>query len=204
MASDYHQDRGGKMKSRIECVRKLAVTLVAASLVTASVVAVEAPAFAAASQKHCTAKVGTATSQPGKLVCFSKFADAISYVTSGSVKLPQDATSVTEEQLQQGYEKSRAAAPNIVIGISYANTSYQGNTFVHYAATGCDDDGGREYYHQFNSEWNDETSSARGYSRCTGRYWEIGETGTSGDGAGILTDWSGGAMNDKATFVEWL
>src|SRR3954470_10379915 len=95
--------------------------------------------------------------------------------------------------------------PNvIVIGISFLNTNYQGNTYTHWANSGCDNDAGREWYFQFPTNWNDRTSSARGYSLCTGRYWEIGTTGTSGAGAAVDTNWSGGPMNDHATFIEWL
>jgi len=165
--------------------------------------AVSSPAQAAEKTRHCAAKVGTATAKPSAPVCFAGFSEAVSYATGGAVLLPEGATSVTQAQLDRGYATSRAAAVTVIIGISYWNTNYQGSTWITYASAGCDNNKStREWYYQFNSSWNDKTGSAKAYANCVGQYWEIGH-GTWGEGVTVWTNWSGGPMNDQATFVEW-
>jgi hypothetical protein len=182
--------------------------LLAATLVTGSIVAAAAPAQAAPAQ-HC---VAATTSSPNEIsaapVCFSTFAGAIAHATGGSVRLPAGATTVTEQELRTGYAKL-AATDDIgiaayVVGISYRNSGYQGSTFTHTASRECDNDVEREFYYRLPSDWNNQISSAKGYALCTGTYFDgVNAAGTQGSGAKVDTNWSGGAMNDHAAFIQW-
>jgi hypothetical protein len=181
-----------------------AATIAAAGLALA---ALHAPASAAPAPfgEHCVEYVGIGSATP-KLTCFSTFADATSYATSGAVQLPKDATTVTQAQLDAGY--ARAAAAGIVIqavtiGISYDGTGNTGASRTHTRDSGCDSDPGREWWGDLPDDWNDRIGSAVGRSGCTGRYYEHTVNANTGGGDRVLTPWSGGALNNETSFIEW-
>ena len=161
-----------------------------------STILCSAPAHAAPAALNCVAEAGTPTKAQGAPTCFATFAEAISFATHGAVKLPAGARTVTASQLQA------AALASSVLGISYWDTGYSGSTYTHTGATGCDTNSDVDYYFQFPTSWNDKAGSAKEFGLCDGTYWENGY-GTYGGGARVETNWSGGAMNDHATFIDW-
>jgi len=191
------------MSPSVSLVRKfLAVATSIACAALGGAMTFQSSALAAGGEQHCVAQVGSATSKQGAPVCFPEFSQAISYATGGSVKLPAGTTSVTAAQLHRIFAAPRSvAAATYVIGISWWNTNFQGSTYTHTAPSGCTSSG-RDWYFQFPSSWNDKTSSADAFQGCTGYYWQNGN-GTSGSGAFVATGWSGGPMNDRATFIDW-
>ena len=136
-------------------------------------------------------------------ICFGTFAESIAYATDGLVQLPDDATTVTQEQLDSGYDQVSSdgiGIQAIVIGISYWDSGHSGSSWAHTASSGCDDDSGYEWYISGGfAGWNDEISSAQGFSGCQGVYFEHANF----VGASIATSWSGGAMSDRASSVYW-
>ena len=188
----------------MKSMRKLSAFFLSAACAAAgAAVVLQTPAFAVDGNRHCVAKVGSDTEKQGDPVCFSKFSQAVSYATGGAVRFSDDTTTVTKKQLEKIYAAPRTAvAETVVIGLSFVSQNFQGNSWTHTASAGCDDDSAREWYYQFNSAWNDQTSSADAAARCTGIYWEAGH-GTYGSGAWIRTGWSGGPMDNRATFIDW-
>lgn len=183
----------------------IAATIAAAGLALA---ALHAPASAApaASGKHCVEYASGSTTAASTLTCFSTFSDSIRFATSGAVQLPVGANAVTQAQLDAGY--ARAAASDIVvqvvvIGVSYDGTGNSGASRTHTRASGCDSDSGREWWGDLPDDWNDRISSAVAFSGCTGRYYEHTVNANTGGGATVLTPWSGGAMNNRSSFIEW-
>jgi hypothetical protein len=155
--------------------------------------------------RHCVSEALPAGSKEDPLspVCFGTFAEAIAHATAGVVQLPGDATEVTQEELDASYAQAAAGdirLAAVVIGISYWDDNYHDGSWTHTASAGCDNDSDFEYWIiNVGSSWNDEISSARGFSLCQGIYYENANFG----GAQIGTDWSGGAMNDKTTSIRW-
>jgi hypothetical protein len=155
-----------------------------------------APAHAAPAALNCVAEAGTPTKAQGAPTCFATFAEAISFATHGAVKLPAGATALTTSQLKS------AALATTVLGVSYWNTGYSGSSYTHIGSGGCDTSSDIDYYFQFPADWNDKAGSGREYGLCDATYWDNGH-GTYGSGASVAADWSGGAMNDHATFIDW-
>jgi hypothetical protein len=167
--------------------------LTSALLLTTIVVA-SGPAQAAPAGQHCVAEAGTPTKAPGAPTCFATFPEAIAFATKGAVKLPAGAG---PSQLT-----TTAALATTVLGVSYWNTGYSGSSYTHTGSSGCDTSGDVDFYFQFPTAWNDKAGSGREYGLCDATYWDDGH-GTYGSGASVAADWSGGAMNDHATFIDW-
>jgi hypothetical protein len=166
------------------------------ALLLAAIFSASGPAQAAPPALHCVAEAGTPTTAPGVPTCFATFPEAISFATKGAVKLPAGATSLTASQL------TTAALASTVLGVSYWNTGYGGSSYTHLGGSGCDTNSDVDFYFQFPAAWNDKAGSGREYGLCDATYWDNGH-GTYGSGAQVAADWSGGAMNDHATFIEW-
>jgi hypothetical protein len=138
-------------------------------------------------------------------VCFDNFPDAISYATAGAVELPDGATTVTQQQLDQGTDAARsngAAAVQVLIGASYDGVDWgSAATWHHWVQNrGCDADPGREYVTaNVGDTWNDVIDSANGYNRCQGRYFEHANF----RGASVSTNWGGGLLEDETSSIAW-
>ncbi|MEJ3742654.1 hypothetical protein WEI85_05090 [Actinomycetes bacterium KLBMP 9797] len=193
-----------------------------ATLLGLAVVAVAVPASAApatahissvrtAATPHCVVQATPAGSvrTPAAAACFATFAESVAHATSGAVRLPANATQVTQQQLDAGYAKARAAAPAsggigimaVVIGISYFNTGFSGSSSVHQAATDCDTNADVDWL--INQLTNDNVfSSAQAFGQCQGIYYDL--PNRPAGGARVNTNWSGGAMDNRASSVEWV
>jgi hypothetical protein len=173
---------------------------------------VEASDLRPAGGTHCVSQlvpVGSTAKVPAPR-CFGSFAEMISFATGGAVRLPADATRVTQAQLDvvrpmEGTVQPPFVAPaNVVVGISYKDTGFSGDSWAHQATAGCDNDAGYEWQNATpfvgpDGTWNNAISSAEGFSDCTGRYWEF----SNHTGANVDTDWSGGAMNNATSSIKW-
>jgi hypothetical protein len=178
----------------------IALALIAATTATATVAA--SPANGAPVDQHCVGAAATGKQPLTAPVCFGSFAEAVRYATDGAVRLPAGATTVSQAELDRGYAAAGARVQTAVIGISFMNTAFTGASFTHTAAAGCVTGAAREWFFQLPTGWNDRISSAQSFSNCLARYWENGN-GVTGSGASVVTNWSGGPMNDRATFVDF-
>jgi hypothetical protein len=113
------------------------------------IVSADDPAPAEDAGTHCASEAVPVGSNrtPGPPVCFDSFPDAISYATSGAVELPDGATTVTQQQLDQGAARPNgAAAVKVVIGVSHDGLDWPESpgTLTHWVWNrGCDADPGR-------------------------------------------------------------
>lgn len=159
----------------------------------------------AAGPGHCVSRALPAGrgGEAAPPVCFKTFAGAISHATGGLVRLPGDATSVTQKELDAGYAraaKSGIAVTSVVLGISYWDTDFEDSSWAHTASSGCDGDLAAEWTLSYvGSGWNDEIGSAVGYSQCEGVYFEHANF----TGAQVVTPWNDGAMDDEASSILW-
>jgi hypothetical protein len=192
----------------------LAAGLLTATLTGAAAAAPstgEAGAGSAAPTTHCVSPAVPAGATRTSLTvtrCFSSFDDAISYATNGAVRLSAGATMVTQRQLDEArFTTSGYQQPNltsVVLGVSYQDTGWTGNTWIHTGSYGCDTDPDIDWQNAGplsgpGGGWDNSIGSALAYSNCTGRYWA-----TAGFvGANIDTGWSGGVMNNAASSIQW-
>jgi hypothetical protein len=174
--------------------------------IQSGIVSADDPAPAEDAGTHCASEAVPVGSNrtPGPPVCFDSFPDAISYATSGAVELPDGATTVTQQQLDQGAARPNgAAAVKVVIGVSHDGLDWPESpgTLTHWVWNrGCDADPGREYWvNNLGDDWNDRIDSAQGYNRCQGRYFEHANL----KGASVSTNWAGGPLEDEATSIAW-
>jgi hypothetical protein len=179
-------------------------TLVVATLAPAAPAGTHSAPPGTPSHRHCVvaaypAGVGP-QAQVAEPACFDTFAAAISHATDGTVRLPHDATEVTQAQLDAGRDEPGPAST--VIGIEYEDSGYGGQDWVIAQANGCDD-GGAEVWLRADltgHEMNNEISSARAYNGCKSRHFE--HANFSGDhhlcGCAQM-----GAMSDRTTSIRW-
>lgn len=121
--------------------------------------------------KHCVIEIEPL--RPGEIAsdirlvgCFADFSEAIAAATGGEVQLPPDVgpDEVTAEMLAP-------AQSQIVIGIDYLYSNFQGNSVVWETAhtPGCSD-GTTFETPSMPPGWNDQVSSARSYAGCNHYY----------------------------------
>jgi hypothetical protein len=121
--------------------------------------------------QHCVVEIdplrpGERASNMRPVGCFATFSEAIAAATGGEVQLPTNVgpAEVTAEMLAP-------AQSNIVIGIDYIYSNFQGNSLVWKTAhtPGCSD-GSTFETPNMPSGWNDVVSSARSYAGCNHYY----------------------------------
>jgi len=195
-------------------VRRLTVgAAVAAGLLTAVVAtpATAAPNLRPAATTHCVSAsvpAGSAVTGTPAARCFGSFAEAISFATSGTVRLPAGSTMVTQQQLDAGRASAlgygQPAIASVVLGVSYKDTGWSGDSWIHTGSYGCDTNADVDWQNTGplvgpGGGWDNEIGSALAYSDCTGRYWAM----SGFAGANIDTGWSGGVMNNAASSIQW-
>jgi hypothetical protein len=166
-----------------------------------------------AATKHCVSAAvpagSTATAVP-QARCFRSFTDAISYATDGTVRLPAGATRVTQAQLDTGraqvqFQQPGIIASSVVLGVSYKNTGWSGDTWIHTGSYGCDTDPDVDWQNNGDplsgpdGTWDNAIGSAEAFSDCHGTYWALANFA----GASIGTRWSGGVMNNATSSIQW-
>ena len=93
---------------------------------------------------------------------------------------------------------------SVVLGVSYKDTGWAGDTWIHTGSYGCDTDPDVDWQNAGplsgpGGGWDNAIGSALAYSYCTGRYWA-----NSGFwGANIDTGWSSGVMNNASSSIQW-
>jgi len=164
-----------------------------------------------AATTHCVSPsvpAGSTQTSEVAATCFGSFAEAISYATDGTVRLPAGATMVTQQQLDAGRASllgyGQPALTSVVLGISYKSTGWTGDTWTHTGSYGCDTDPDVDWYNAGplsgpGGNWDNAIGSALAYSNCTGRYW----ANANFWGANIDTGWSGGVMNNASSSIQW-
>jgi len=154
--------------------------------------------------QHCVIEIdpiqpGESASNIRPIGCFATFAEAIAAATGGEVQLPANVgpAEVTAEMLAP-------AQNNIVIGIDYVNSNFQGNTLVWETAytPGCSD-GTTFGAPNMPSGWNDVVSSARSYAGCNHYYhyehtWWTGAVRDCGGSCATM-----GVMDNATSSERW-
>lgn len=190
----------------------LAGTALAAGLLAAGMAgsATAAPTLRPVTASHCVEASVPAgsTLTPAPARCFTNFTAAISFATDGVVRLPAGSTRVSQQQLDAGLAQrdgyQQPALASVVLGVSYKDTGWTGDTWIHTGSYGCDTDPDVDWLNYGplsgpGGTWDNAIGSALAYSDCTGRYF----AGASHTGAMIDTGWSGGVMNNAATSIWW-
>jgi hypothetical protein len=199
--------------------------LIIAALSTAALGLAAAPASAApasggtisptrtAATPHCVVEpiaVGS-TRTPAAPACFATFAESIAYATKGAVLLPKGATRVTQQQLDAGYAKQRAAARaagvtpqvTVIIGISYHNTGFTGPSNTHPTSSDCDTNPDVDFFlNTLPAGLDNLWSSAQAFGQCQGTYYDL--TFRPAGGARVSTNWTGGAMDNRTSSIDWV
>lgn len=179
-----------------------------AGVVSASTGGASTPT-AEAGKTHCVsdAQVAGSTRAAADPVCFATFPEAIEYASDGAIRLPAGATTLTQHDVDRAATRTAAGgrtAATVVIGISRDNAEFPegAGTWTHRAATGCDNDTGREHsISNVGDDWNDDIDSAEGFSGCNGRYYEHANFGGS-VAPTPFTDAS--PMEDEASSIAWI
>jgi hypothetical protein len=189
--------------------------------------AASAPSAATASPaQHCV------SGPSGEATCYATFTEAIAAATGGEIAdAPADARLALADErfanrinaialkraadLQSGALAAHITpASTVVIGISYLDANYGGNTWVWNQPYGCD---GNPYTIDFevynlnmspyaNYGFNDNISSFHSYSNCQTVLYEDWYWGGSATNGGVpIADmsWVGAAMNDRASSIRW-
>lgn len=136
--------------------------------------------------------------EPAPMTCFGTFAEATSFATGGSVKLPADARpeSLTDEQLSPP-----SLTATYVLGVVYADSGFRGGSLSFTDTSTCAS--GSKSRPHMPSEWNDKVSSARAFAGCNHFYLY---QHSSYDGAridcGTECRYVGDAMNDRTSSVK--
>lgn len=168
-----------------------------------------APAVASSvrtvSTPHCVdeatpAGISRAVAAPA---CFATFAKAIAHATNGTVLLPSNATTVTQQQLDEGRARglARGRLVEVVLGISWLDANFAGFSSVHIGATDCDTNADVDFF--LNSLANDNVfSSAKAYGQCQGTYYDL--INRPAGSARVSTNWTGGAMDNKSSSIDWV
>lgn len=156
------------------------------------------------SSRHCVVHAIAADAQSSEAAtrpaCFGSFADAIRFATDGTVRLPSNASHVTQADLDAGRAVSRTAST--VIGIEYEDINFGGTEWIIAQANGCND-GGAEVWLRSDltgTAMNNEISSARTYAGCKSRHFDLANFGGSSYLCGCSQM---GTMNDRTTSIRW-
>lgn len=119
------------------------------------------------------------------------------------MQLAANATSVSQSQLLAAHVVSGpgTVATNPLLGIEYYDSGYHGATLTLYGTSGSGCYSGTTYgFRSLPSGWNDEISSAKGYSNCWGDHYQ--NTGYSGVELVCKPNCSGfSAMNDRTSSI---
>lgn len=198
--------------NRIRSTALLAGVALAGGLLTAGLAT---PAAAGelrlAGTTHCVSAavpVGTQAAETAPR-CFTTFAAAIAYATDGAVRLPAGSTRVTQAQLDAGRMASvndylQPALTSVVLGISYKDTGWSGDSWVHTGSYGCDTNADVDWQNAGplvgpGGGWDNAIGSGIAYGDCQPEYF----AGSGFTGASIDSDWSGGVMNNAASSIQW-
>jgi hypothetical protein len=174
-------------------------------------VAVAAPARAAGQDRHCVIDV----SSPGaRATCYDSFTAAIAEATGGRITdAPDNAAAAVKDprlaaRLNAPVTRSGGAAPaaDVLIGIEYEDSDFEGSTLTITAPAGCfgahtdaDWDWGLS---SVGSDWNDEIGSYRAFSGCLAEHFEhidFGGVSTAYDAGRADMGW----MDDEASSIRW-
>jgi hypothetical protein len=180
----------------------------------------------ASSNLHCV------SGSSGEAKCYSTFTDAIAAATGGEIlDAPADPREALDDSrfaarldaiaLRRAADRKSGAieahvrpASTVVIGISYLDANYGGNTWVWNEPYGCD---GNTSTVDFwvpnlntspysNYGFNDSISSFHSYSNCTTVLyddWFWGGAATNGGFPIADMSYVGNAMNDRASSIRW-
>lgn len=149
---------------------------------------------------HAVAAGAQTRESANRPACFGSFADAISFATDRTVRLPSGASDLTQADLDAGRAVSNTAST--VIGIEYENTNFGGTQWIIAQASGCND-GGAEVWLRSDltgTAMNNEVSSARTYAGCKSRHFDLPNFGGSSYLCGCSQMSS---MNDRTTSIRW-
>jgi hypothetical protein len=175
--------------------------------------AISTPAKAATAQeRHCVIDVSTPNAQAS---CYHTFTEAIAKATGGRVTdAPNDPAAAVKDphlaaRLNASVDKASGAGPaaDVLIGIEYEDSDFEGSTYTVTAPWGCDG------WHQdadwnwglpgvLPGGWNDEIGSYRTFSGCLAKHFEHINY------AGVSTAYDAGQadmgwMDDETSSIRW-
>jgi hypothetical protein len=194
--------------------------------------ATAAAAAAAPASGAATANLHCVSSSTGPAKCYASFTDAIAAATGGEiVDAPADPRAALDDprfaarldaiaqrraaDLESGVIDAQVKpAATVVIGISYLDANYGGNTWVWNEAYGCDGNSSTIDFSVANLNtspysrygFNDSISSFHSFSNCkTVLYddWYWGGAATTGGIPVADLSYVGDAMNDRASSIRW-
>ncbi|MGI5150060.1 hypothetical protein ACQEVC_27570 [Plantactinospora sp. CA-294935] len=195
-------------------LRALTLTpIVAAAL---ALPAAAAPAQAAEQTEPVTACVLDVSAAAPKPVCFASFTEAVARATGSRItNAPADGNAAVRDSAFRArleasnarggkQSASRAAAADIVIGIEYEDSDFEGSRLIVTATSGCtstlaDTDW---LMSGLSSDWNDEIGSYQAFANCYAKHYEhINFTGvsTAYDAGQADMGW----MDDEASSITW-
>lgn len=136
---------------------------------------------------------------PTRFDCFDTFADAISSVSKGTVRLP---TNAKPEDLKQEDVDRMASMAVYVIAVEYEHDYFGGASYTLQSDVTC-----QGWYHGIPSlpyGWDNLISSAIAYSGCNNS-WHYENPGYTGAvvNCGTACAQIGAAMNDRTSSIIW-
>lgn len=136
---------------------------------------------------------------PSRFDCFDTFAEAISFVSKGTVQLPSNAR---PEDLKQADVDRMATAAVYVIGVEYEHDFYGGASLIVQSDVTC-----QGYIHSLSSMpygWDNRISSAVAYAGCNySLHYEHPSFGGAIANCGTACSQIGAAMNDRTSSIIW-
>lgn len=180
-----------------------AVTALALTALLGTAGAAQAAAQSAGRGGHCVLDL----TSHARVTCFDTFSGAIAHATGGAVRLPAAATTVEGRYLTALRKANAGAAGVVAVGTLYNDAHYGGHTWTVTRSTDCDSDADVDWSYQnlqgvrdsSGFSWNDEIGSAVQYGQCEATYYEHADY----QGASVTGNWSGGALDDEVSSIEW-
>lgn len=170
--------------------------LTAAPLASASSAS---PIGASAVGHNCVQAAAHAGEASAAAICFTRFDDAVSFATGGTVHLANAATSrqVTATELA-----SASPLASGIISIMYADYNFGGDSHIWTGAT-CTSTNSYQNP-SMPSGWNDRVGSVRTYLNCKNDlYYDPNYANVVFHIAANTNQASLGAMNDNASSLKW-
>ncbi len=156
---------------------------------------------------HCVEQLaplqaGETTSKILAFHCYATFSQAIAAATGGRVQLPAHATPADLGPADLAPHGQASPNTTYVLSIEYWDWHYLGTSWTLTGSLPCNQVGGYGLSYVGNT-WNDQISSARGFSNCNHvLHWENANFG------GTVLDchpdcYEMGAMNDQTSSIQW-
>lgn len=152
---------------------------------------------------HCVGRVSS-----NEVSCYSTFREAIAFATGGAISdAPEARAALADESFARRINAlSVAPRDGVVIGTMFVDANFQGASFTWTAGRACDGNASTLDYWVTSLVpvgWNDVISSFRSFSNCQTVLFEDVDFGGTSTPKEIDMSFVGGAMNDRASSIQW-